>query len=322
MPAHHLTAAPADELITAVLQVVAGADPAGHAAAVGLDPADLADAAHTYHAAGLAALAQRADEPWYQLRVQFPDWDTAERAAHHLGPALERLEQTGALTGWWFLRKHPCWRLRLRDADRTAVHQALGRLTAAGAIVRWWPTVYEPETAAFGGPAGIGIAHDLFCADSHAVLRYLDERQPGVPRRELSLLLIGALLHTAGLDWFERGDVFARVASLRPPPTGVDGDERITALTGNVRALLAAPPDPHGELFGPGGPTAAAAAWLNAFTDAGRRLGDAATGGLLDRGLRAIITHLVIFHWNRLGLSATTQGLLAHAATTALLPPN
>ena len=30
--------------------------------------------------------------------------------------------------------------------------------------------------------------------------------------------------------------------------------------------------------------------------------------------------HVVIFHWNRLGLSVTTQGLLARAATAAFLP--
>jgi hypothetical protein len=36
--------------------------------------------------------------------------------------------------------------------------------------------------------------------------------------------------------------------------------------------------------------------------------------------LRAILTHVVIFHWNRFGLSATSQGILARAATTALLP--
>ncbi|ABW14727.1 hypothetical protein Franean1_5369 [Parafrankia sp. EAN1pec] len=50
-----------------------------------------------------------------------------------------------------------------------------------------------------------------------------------------------------------------------------------------------------------------------------RRAGAAAQTHL-GRGLRAILTHVLIFHWNRLGLSATSQAVLAHAAAAALLP--
>ncbi|WP_342742822.1 hypothetical protein [Nonomuraea jiangxiensis] len=60
--------------------------------------------------------------------------------------------------------------------------------------------------------------------------------------------------------------------------------------------------------------------WLAAYEMAGRRLGDAAARGRLDRGLRAVLTHVLISHWNRFGLSAMTQGVLAHAAKAAFLP--
>ncbi|SQD98934.1 hypothetical protein FMEAI12_5000026 [Parafrankia sp. Ea1.12] len=63
-----------------------------------------------------------------------------------------------------------------------------------------------------------------------------------------------------------------------------------------------------------------AAPWLAAFQTAGRQLGDAAAQTHLGRGLRAILTHVLIFRWNRLGPSATSQAVLAHAAATALLP--
>ncbi|MER6007414.1 thiopeptide-type bacteriocin biosynthesis protein [Nonomuraea angiospora] len=287
---------------------------------IGVDPAELDEAVIAYQAAGLAALERRAEAGWYQLRVQFPGWDAAEKiGAHQLGPRLEELQACGAINGWWFLRKHPCWRLRLRDADIPAVDQALGEMTAAGVLVRWWPTVYEPETAAFGGPAGVQAAHDLFCADSRGVLEYARQNAPGLGRRELSIVLINALLQAAGLDWFERGDVFARVAQVRPVPADAD-TARIEKLAANVRTLLAVPAHADSGPFAPGGPVAFAAPWLTAWQAAGDQLGHAAVEGRLNRGLRALLTHILIFHWNRLGLSAATQSILSRAAAAVFLP--
>ncbi|MEU6720757.1 thiopeptide-type bacteriocin biosynthesis protein [Nonomuraea sp. NPDC046802] len=320
MPPHHLTAAAPHQLAAGVLSLLAGADLDTAAADIGADPAELDEAAISYQAAGLAALERRAGAGWYQLRVQFPDWKTAETiGAHQLGPRLEELHACGVIDGWWFLRKHPCWRLRLRDADIPAVKQVLDELTTAGVLVRWWPTVYEPETAAFGGPIGMQAAHDLFCADSLGVLAYARQNAPGLGRRELSIVLINALLQAAGLDWFERGDVFARVTQVRPAPANAD-TARIENLTVNVRTLLAVPAHADNGPFAPGGPAAFAAPWLTAWQAAGHQLGQAAAEGRLDRGLRALLAHVLIFHWNRLGLSAATQGILSRAATAVFLP--
>ncbi len=320
MSADHLTATSPYQVAAGVLAVLAGADLAATAAHSDLDPAALAAALQVYQAAGLAALERRAEHDWYQVRVEFPDWSTAEAAgAAWLGPRLDRLQADGAVAGWWFLRKYPCWRLRLHGADTTAVDHVLDELTDTGAIVRWRPTVYEPETAAFGGPAGMDAAHDLFCADTHGVLYYARHDAPGLGRRDLSILLLSGLLRAAGLDVFECGDVFDKVARLRPAPADADA-ARIEQLAENVRVLLSIPHLPTSELFTSGGPVEHAAPWLAAFHTAGRWLGDAATQGRLERGVRAILTHVLIFHWNRLGLSAASQGILARAATTALLP--
>jgi thiopeptide-type bacteriocin biosynthesis protein len=320
MPARHLSVTSPHDLVAPVLAVLAGANLDTTAAGSTLDPAELDDAVRAYQAAGLAALEGQADRACYQVRVRFPDWSTAEAAgATGLGPSLDELQAHGAIGGWWFLRKHPCWRLRLHLADSAAVDRVLNELTTAGVLVDWRPTIYEPETTAFGGPAGMDPVHELFCADSHGVLDHLRRGAPGLGRRELSLLLLGGLLHAAGLDAFERGDVFARVARLRPPP-GVADPAKIEELTTNIRALLSIAQIPASELFASGGPAEHAAPWLAAFQNAGRQLGEAHAEGRLDRGLRAILTHVVIFHWNRFGLSATTQAVLAHAAATALLP--
>ncbi|MFG1755357.1 thiopeptide-type bacteriocin biosynthesis protein [Streptosporangium sandarakinum] len=320
MPADHLTTASPYQLATAVLQVLAGTHLKHAAASNDVEAADLEEAVGVYQAAGLAALERRADEQWYQVRVEFTDWGNAETlGATLLGPRLDHLQAGGAVSGWWFLRKYPCWRLRLRDADTAAVNRVLDELTAAGALARWWPTVYEPEVAAFGGPTGMHLAHSLFCADSRGVLDYARHSAPGLGRREVSLLLLTALLAAAGLDWFERGDVFDRAARLRPAPPAADA-ARVDELADRMRPLLAAPVQADSALFTPGGPIAFAAPWLAAFESVGRRLGHAAAAGRLDRGVRAVLTHVLIFHWNRVGLSATTQGILARAATTAVLP--
>ncbi|VVJ22647.1 O-methyltransferase clustered with LanBC [Amycolatopsis camponoti] len=326
MPADHLATPPQTTpptgLNAAVLAVLAGADPAAVATRHALGLADLDDAVATYQAAGLASLEKRADDAWYQVRVQFTDWSAAETAgATTLGPALDRLRADGATAGWWFLRKHPCWRLRLLRADAAAVDSALDELTSSGVLARWWPTMYEPETAAFGGPTAMDSVHDLFCADSAGVLDYLRQDTPGLGRRELSILLLSGLMRTAGLDAFECGDVFDRVARLRPAPSEADA-ARTDTLADNVRVLLSIPDLADSALFAPDGPGAHAEPWLAALCAASGRLGHAAAAGHLDRGLRAIISHVVIFHWNRFGLSATSQGILARAAATALLPRN
>ncbi len=282
------------------------------------DQADLAEAVETYRAAGLAALQRRHERAWFQARVTPPQWLSAEATfAAHVAPRLDQLD--GGKAVWWFLRKHPHWRLRVRASDHATVETLLDDLVAAGTIDRWRPGIYEPEAAAFGGPVAMNVVHELFCADSRGVLTYARQHTPQLGRRELSLLLIRALQHHAGLDWFEAGDVFDRVAQMRPTPADTDAD-RVDTLATTMRPHLAIAVQPDMPLFAPAGPVAYAAAWLAAFIQAGQELGEAAATGRLDRGLRAILAHIVIFHWNRLGLSAQTQGILAHAAKAAILP--
>jgi thiopeptide-type bacteriocin biosynthesis protein len=305
---------PADQLAERVEAVLAGA--ALERSAV--DGLDLAEAVETYQAAGRAALHRRLDRSWFQARVTPTEWASAEATfASHIAPRLDQLDAGRA--AWWFLRKHPDWRLRIRTVDHRAVQGLLDDLAATGTIGRWRPSIYEPETAAFGGDVAMAVVHDLFCADSRGVLAYARQPSPQLGRRELSLMLIMALQQHAGLDWFEAGDVFDRVTQMRPTPADADA-ERVAALALTMRPLLAVAITSDTPLFTPGGTVAYAAPWLAAFIKAGQSLSDAAAANRLDRGLRATIAQIVIFHWNRLGLSAPTQGILAHAAKAATLP--
>jgi thiopeptide-type bacteriocin biosynthesis protein len=131
--------------------------------------------------------------------------------------------------------------------------------------------------------------------------------QPGPDERKVK----------SDLDRFEHGDVFHRVAQLRPTLPATD-TACVDALADNLRLLLTVRAD--GALVAPDGPVVHAAPWLGAFQTAGRQLGAAAPSGELDRGLRAILAQTVIFPWNRLGLSAMSKGVLARAATAATLP--
>jgi thiopeptide-type bacteriocin biosynthesis protein len=321
MPADHVTlSAQQVPMADAVRLVLGGRDLRAVAASVGLEAGDLDDAVAVYHAAGTAALGQATPGRWYQAGLQLPAGLTEREQAKMLGTRLARLEQTGAVAGYWFMRKPPGWRLRLLDADQAAVGTFLSDLTTARATVACHPVIYEPETTAFGGLAGMAITHALFCADSRGALNFL-RLDPPVGRRELSALLLTAMLAAAGLDWFERGDVFARVATMRPEPNPRSANQMRT-LTGQLRILLAVPATAGSSPFATGGPAAFATEWRGAFEAAGSQLAAAAAAGTLTRGLRAVLAHIVIFHWNRLFLPAQAQALLARAARDALIPPD
>lgn len=222
MPTDQLAALVTDPLTRAVDAVLAGTPASLAALKTGVDPDMLTDAVATYQAAGRTALHRHAENGWYQVNIQFTDPAGAEMVvAGRVGPALDQLRITGAVLGWWFLRKPPGWRIRLQAAPgvdpATVVRPLLDDLVAAD-VAAWRPAVYEPEIAAFGGTTAMDTVHELFCADSHGVLAYLRQPTPGLGRAAVSLLLCGTLLTAAGLDTFERGDVFDRITQLRPHP--------------------------------------------------------------------------------------------------------
>ncbi|MEU0403304.1 methyltransferase, FxLD system [Streptomyces sp. NPDC006197] len=252
---------------------------------------------------------------WHQHHVTFPDRAAARRAiAERLGPALRVAEEDRQLTGWWFMNKQP-WPLRYRaPTSSPTVEALLDDLIRDDVATAWVSSVYEPETYAFGGPAGMGIAHKLFHADSRHLLGYC----PGsgrLGRRETAVLLTSAMMRAAGLDWYEQGDVWVKVAALRPSETPLPPTRRATALPA-IRTLMTA--DAH-ALGRPSGPLDGHSAWIAAFEQAGTDLARLAAAGRLSRGLRAVLAHHVIFHFNRAGLLRHEQHALSHIAREAVM---
>jgi thiopeptide-type bacteriocin biosynthesis protein len=266
----------------------------------------------------------RAPRPWRQVSIPFdhPDDQTGvERlAAAHLRPVFEAAHTEELITGWFMIRKTPCWRLRYQPTDdsgdaRTAISRQLTELHRAGLLGTAAPTevVYEPEVTAFGGATAMTLAHRLFCHDSRLLLAHLAAHPHSTRRVELSILLISAMLRGAGLDWFEQGDAWACVADLRgAPPTPPD---RLRRLAAPLRRLMMVD---SRRLSQPGGSLAEHAAWFDGFTAAGRDLAELNRAGSLHRGLRGVLAHHILFTWNRHSLPYEVQVDVAGTATAVI----
>ena len=195
-----------------------------------------------------------------------------------------------------FLRKNGELRLR----TELCAADLLDRLAQNGQISNWTGGIYEPETEAFGGREGMNVAHELFCADSRSALA--ETGRPG--GKERSILLISTLFRAAGLDPFEAGDVWAKLAALRPPitpPAGPTRERSVSAMRRLMNTDAAQRPDAEPE-------------WVErvaAFADTGHQLRNLATQGYLTRGLRAVLAHHVIFTFNRAGVPTVEQAAAA-----------
>lgn len=276
--------------------------------------------------------SERAErQGWHQVHIQFADWRGAERlAVAQLSPALAKAETAGLLGCWFFIRKAEWWRLRYQapnaapgDEAKAFVTQLLDSMLTQGQLIQWQRTVYEPEIFVFGGPTGMNVAHELFHQDSLHILAYLDREIASLPpnsqigRREVSILLCSLLMRGAGQEWYEQGDVWARVAQNRPTDRDTP-PEQLHALEPALRRLMTIDTGPASTLV-QSGPLRFAAGWMSAFDQAGHALSDLGREGLLTRGLRAVLAHHIIFHWNRLGLPYQVQSALARTARDVVL---
>ncbi|MBT8227339.1 MAG: methyltransferase, FxLD system [Dactylosporangium sp.] len=250
---------------------------------------------------------------WRQLNLTCDDWAAAEQMGiSELRPLLGRAQDAGAIGGWWFVRKGSTWRVRLRAVSDAFIDQAIGALTEHGPVRAATETIYEPETHAFGGPAGMDLTHEVFEADSRYLLDSLAADRHTY-RRELAVILSARLLRAAGLDLYEQGDCWACFAEHR---TITPQREPSPAMVAAVRQLITATDDR------PDSPLHTVSGWTTAVEDAGRRLADLAGAGQLTRGLRAVLAHHLLFLFNRHGISGDDQYLLATAARRAAFGPS
>ncbi len=260
---------------------------------------------------------------WVQINIQLTSNEHAEDVlAGRLDEILGRAERAGGLAAWFFVRKQGWWRVRFRPTTdeslagiRALLAATLRDLRRSMLVSEWVEVIYEPEIAAFGGSAAMGTAHRLFHHDSREILRCRAEIRLGRPdrRRELTMLLCSAMMRAARLEWYEQGDVWARVRANRPDEVKAPSAARLA----DMRRFLAVDTSVGGPVLS--GELAYATHWFGGFEAAGDELGRMARQGTLTRGLRAVTAYHILFHWNRLGLPSTLQAALAEAARAAIL---
>lgn len=254
------------------------------------------------------------DTDWHQYMIEFADHTSVTyTAARYLASTLNNAQDAGLQHTWWYIRKTPAWRLRYQpdDQETRVVENLLATLSTEGTIAGWTRGIYEPETVAFGGPAAMRIAHDLFHHDSRHLLARTAQhsRAPTLGQRETTVLLFSALLRAADLDRYEQGDVWAKVLDLRPG-AHVLATEQSAKLAQAIRRLMTVNPRSVPDLL--------PEPWVAAFKAAGHALAHLARCGQLERGLRAVLAHHFIFHANRAGLPVADQATLATLAVDTI----
>lgn len=297
---------------SAVLAYLAGADVAVAARTAGLSTANLIRIADRYRAAGLSTLDT---DPcgWGQIDIEFSDYATAEHTFHQeLWPTLRQRQ-------WWFVRKNPHWRLRYLDSDSPKMpddlRDVLKAMVANGAVRRWREAIYEPETAAFGGSAGLTAVNTIHAADSAGLFSSLDSRDSKAPGRPVaSLMLLAHLMRAAGLEWSEQGDVWARVQAQRPEAPLADRDA--LELAGKAHRVLSTD---LGALMRSDARFASLNAWAAGLHAAGSHLAGLVDDGELQTGLRTVLARTIVFCWNRAGFTTEQQAVWALAARRAIL---
>ncbi|WP_043469292.1 thiopeptide-type bacteriocin biosynthesis protein [Kitasatospora sp. MBT66] len=309
-----------DRLEDAVLAVLGGVSVEDAARTADTEPALLSEVIERYQDAGRAAL-EAEPSGWHQANIRFTDYPTGHRIFRaYLQPAL----RTGPVGSWWFVRKHPHWRLRYYPAPGSTAEDAVRHVAEAldssvswNVTAEWSAAQYEPEVTAFGGPDGMALAHELFHADSVGVIEYQaaeTHRQAGLDAKAVSLLAMSMMMRSAGLEFGEQGDVWGLVEVRRPLTDDVTSDQVSTMVEPMRRLLLA---DAQSLLESEA--LAHVQPWISGLETGGRALEQAAAAGKLSLGMRGILARHVIFHWNRMGFTLRQQSIWSRAAREAVL---
>jgi thiopeptide-type bacteriocin biosynthesis protein len=266
---------------------------------------------------------------WHQVTLALAQEAGSQRASGRrlllaLGPALAQWREQRLVDGCFLMRKPPGVRLRALGPAALPVEWArwCAQLVDDGVLAAWYPQVYEPETARFGGDAAMHAVHAWADVDSTQLLALARMREGNdwaLAPASLCEIVAADLLEAALYDRAETWAVWRAhaqeldiaVASGLAPSAGA-GDDRHPA----------APCDESG----PNLPSHAEQAVIAVYRESNRRLAGAlariSERGELTAGLRSVLLAVLLFHFNRHGLAAPVQRALCERQAARVAPPD
>jgi thiopeptide-type bacteriocin biosynthesis protein len=267
----------------------------------------------------LKALIKRG--PWVQISVSMQE-DPVRTIDlfSQLKGLIHSLFSESAIDNFFFMRKPPGFRFRFQAAGSVPdltnrIQREAVRWQSEGLILQWFFGTYEPEAQLFGGPKSVCYVDTIFTLDSMIWLEsYSHARGSGTDVWATSFAFLQALFK--GLDivgWEDLGvwsNIVEHMGRKLPADIPLSSDHHLLKMSvldkwkssGDRTEGLNANtvPDPEITKFS------------NAVRDASRRW----KAGYFDGedawiGARQAAAYVTIFHWNRAGLSAVQQALIA-----------
>jgi thiopeptide-type bacteriocin biosynthesis protein len=258
---------------------------------------------------------------WVQADVELTG--TADGYLRLLGsPLLERMQDWSRQNSCgYYLHKPPGLKIRAEGDRQSRARELAGlcdELQATGAARSWRFGSYLPETALFGGEAGMAITHRLFTADSIAVLGYHRAHQGGTTAAgpaEFSLACLLALADATIGDRWERWDAWTALGPLGRLAGERDGTAGQAALEWVLRSQRDLR---EGRV--PAGTEPLLTSVLRAADATAADLATTAQTGELLASPRQLLPFWAVFHWNRMGFSLAEQRELGRLLELAARP--
>ncbi len=264
-------------------------------------------------------------EHWLYVRILLEETDVLDFIGKMIVPFIHSNDE---IQSWWFLQKadhrgvHIRLRFKCEPTKEEHIFQMLkDTLHQDKRTLELQNIVYEPEVALFGGETGIMLAHDYFRADSEFITQWYHLRRDkdGLKTiQALSIYFIRTLMSATHMDAFEKWDCWTKVYSHRNHIP--DESLYIESCQQWLKKVLRIEENHLTQLYQSEEDLQCLQLYQSFLTEFGQTLYDAYHAGELDRGVREFIAGIIIFHWNRLGLSYYHQALLSRSLMLRLDP--